>query len=106
MYISTYALLLLCSCCTTALPLSINASVLLYSCCTHTLLIYIHVYTPALLLLHYYLSCCVRIYVYALIRLYSGLTFNIYIIYNIGIYSYLESCRTKACHIKALLSLY
>ncbi len=73
------------------LSLPKNASVLFYSCCTHTLLIHKHVYvrTPAYLLF------------------YSGFTYNIwYYIHNIGIYSCLESCRTKACHIKALLRLY
>ncbi len=46
------------------------------------------------------LAVCV--YIYDLFLLYSGLTYNIYNIYNIGIYSCLESCRTNGFHITAV----
>jgi hypothetical protein len=70
--------LLLYSCFTTALPLSINAKLLLYrymlySCFTHTNKYHVMMYRYALLLL-----------IYALLLLYSCFTYNIY---NIGICS-------------------
>jgi hypothetical protein len=80
-YIYMYALLLLYSCCTTALPLY-----MLQSCFTNACL-------------------AVCVYVYALLLLYSGFTYNMYNIYNIGIYSCWESCRTKAFILKHLNAL-
>ncbi len=54
-----------------------------------------------LLLYSFFTITClaVCVYIYALLLLYSGLTYNIY---NIKMYSCLESCRTKAFHIKAV----
>jgi hypothetical protein len=53
-------------------------------------------FTPVVLILYLY----IYMYMYILL-LTSSFTYNIHI-YNIGIYSCLEICRTKACHIKAL----
>ncbi len=61
-----------------------------------------YVYTRALLVLYYYLSCCVSIYICFTPALLSGLTYNKDNIYNVGIYTCLESCRASGFHNKAV----
>ena len=71
---------------------------------------YVYVYTPPLLLLFYYLSCSIppppphthTHMHYSCCTPALPIIYITYIIYIIGIYPCLESCRTKAFHIKAL----
>ncbi len=80
------------------LSLSLSAPVLLYSCRTQIFLMYILLFYSC-----FAITCrAVCVYIYSLLLLYSGLTYNMYNICNVGIYSCLESCRTKGFHIKAV----
>jgi hypothetical protein len=72
--------------CTTALPLSKCSSPALLLPDSYFTYISVDLYAPALLLLYYYLTCCVCIYICftpALLRL----DLYMYNIYNVGIYS-------------------
>ncbi len=87
-YMCTYAFLLLYSCCTTALPLSLHkclslALLLLYSYFTYIIYVCICIYTPALLLRYYYLSCCVDTDMYMLYSCFNPGLPIIHIIYVI-----------------------